>query len=405
MEDSGELEIKALAEKFLAIPKEIRLTGKDGYIHIPAIPDKFYLSEVASWLSYAPEFAVDNHVERASDYVIESKGYAPVRSINFEINTSKAGSYLVPDQDEITSLQLFEPLNINQLNNTELITNDLLRCSYSHHRFLFIALRKLHENHTAFLEILAGKLNMPLRADQNYFGDVLNMLRKLNRQLLELEEKGLYNIIPMLFSIRDHGVIMSTDLNNVFKYEVEEWGLLYSYGFSYHTSCAVLVILKEFITLHIKLYETMLGKSPWEIPANAPTTIDDRKMVFIPTGTKEKVKLIAEILELKNNESEILEDISLNPFQLMLLLRTFQDKKFIRQKIDKYQLALAYEILTGGSSSYFEKQYRTDEIDAAKLKKWSKRTPYRKAIECVSELREKISSDIVPRLSEFENLK
>ena len=32
MEDSGDLEIKALAEKFLAIPKEIRLTGKDGYI-------------------------------------------------------------------------------------------------------------------------------------------------------------------------------------------------------------------------------------------------------------------------------------------------------------------------------------------------------------------------------------
>ncbi len=406
MEDEREKEIKALNKKYLKIRKEVRLLGKDGRIHYPAVSDKFYLEEIANWLSYAAEFAPKNFKERVCDYVMESKGYDNVTGIPFDIDNSKAGSYSIPKQELITYLQLFEPLDSSQLFKIELSTKDIFRNSYSHHRFLFIALRKLHENHTAFLEILANKLNIPIRTDQNYFEDILKVLRKINRDLLELEEKGHYNIIPMLYSLRDHGVIMSTDLNNVFKYEVEEWGLLYSYGFSYQTSHAVLIILKNFFAAYIKRYETLLGKSSWEVPANAPTTVDDRKMVFIPPGTKEKVKLIAEILKLKNNKTETLEGLILNPFQIMLLLRFFQDKKFIRQKIDKYQFALAYAILTGGSASYFERQYRTDELSLTNLKKWSKKSPYESKVKpLITGLQEKITREILPELEKLEKLK
>ncbi len=406
MEDERKKEIKALSKKYLKIPKELRLLGEDGRIHLPAVPDKFYLEEVASWLSYAPEFYVENYNKRNCDYLMESKGYESITKINFDIGNSQPGRYPDPDlrNSKVSYLNLWAPMKVSQLSIPELSSKDLLKNSYSHHRFLFIALRKVQENHAAFFEILANKLNIPIRFDQNYFGDVLNVLRKINRQLLELEEKGHYNIIPMLYSLRDHGVIMSTDLNNVFKYEVEEWGLLYSYGFSYQTSHAVLVVLKKLFTLYIKRYETLLGKSSWDVPVNAPTTIDDRKVVVIPTATKEKMKLVREILGLKNDENDSLDDLVLNPFQVMLLLRAFQDKKFIRQKIDKYQLAIAYNILTGGSSAYFENQYPKDEINAVKLKKWSNKKQLKKAIECISELREKISSDILPHLSNWEKL-
>ncbi|MCX6199545.1 MAG: hypothetical protein NTY88_10045, partial [Bacteroidetes bacterium] len=60
MEDVRETEIKALAEKSLAVPKQGRLIGKDKRVQIPAVPDQFYLSEVANWLSYAKEFAPKN---------------------------------------------------------------------------------------------------------------------------------------------------------------------------------------------------------------------------------------------------------------------------------------------------------------------------------------------------------
>lgn len=43
MKDPGEKETAALAKKSLAIPKPLRLLGEDGRIHLPAVPDKFYL--------------------------------------------------------------------------------------------------------------------------------------------------------------------------------------------------------------------------------------------------------------------------------------------------------------------------------------------------------------------------
>jgi hypothetical protein len=228
MEDERKKEITALAKRYLKIRKELRLIGEDGRIHLPAVPDKFYLEEVASWISYAPEFAVENNNKRICDYTMESKGYVPITKINFDIDNSQPGGYPGIRNSKISYLDIRAPMKVSQLFELELSTKDLLKNSHSHHRFLNVALRKVQENHTGFLEILANKLNIPIRFDQNYYGDVLNVLRIVNRQLLELEEKGHYNIIPVLFSLRDHGEIMSTDLNNVFKYEFEEWGLLYS---------------------------------------------------------------------------------------------------------------------------------------------------------------------------------
>ena len=73
MEDERKKEITALAKRYLKIRKELRLIGEDGRIHLPAVPDKFYLEEVASWISYAPEFAVENNNKRICDYTMESK--------------------------------------------------------------------------------------------------------------------------------------------------------------------------------------------------------------------------------------------------------------------------------------------------------------------------------------------
>lgn len=409
MEDLREQEIKDLARKSLKVPKDFRLIAEDGKIHLPPVPDKFYFNEIATWLSHAPEFAKENAHELELDYTVESIGYDTKAEIDFDFYSSKAGVYSIPKSKTFTSVQLCAPLNIEQLLKHEFTGAEIGKHSLSHHNFLFHALRKIKENHTAFFEILAEKLEMPLRK-QTYYNDVLKVLRKINREIIELEEKQQYNIIPKLYALRDHGLLMSTDINNVFKCEIEEWGLLYTYVFSQNTSYAVFTLLKNFFARHINRYETLLGKSLSEVPDEAPKVVDDERRVLIPSGTKEKTKLLAEILKLEDNivegeEDKIAKESSLDPFQVMLLLRALQDKKCIRPKIDKYYFGLAYEILTGGSSSYFQKQYRTDEINAVKLKKWSKKAQLKKAIESVTQLKAKMLDDIIPRLTEFENIK
>lgn len=404
MEDSTEQEIKDLAKKSLKVPKDFRLIAEDGKMHLPAVPDKFYLNEIATWLSYAPEFAKENAHELELDYTIESIGYDTKVQIDFDFYSSKAGVYSIPKSKIFTFIQLWAPLNSRQLFTNEFTGKEIGKHSFSHNNFLFLALRKVKENHTGFFEILAEKLQMPLRKS-TYFSDVLQVLRKISSEILELEEKGHYNIIPKLYALRDHGLLMSTDLNNIFKYEIEEWGLLYSYGFSQNTSHAVLVYLKEFFSNYIRKYETLLGKSLSEVPDEAPKVVDDERRVLFPKGTKEKAKLVAEILGLEVKKKKEEDDKSFSPFQVMVLIRVMRDKEFIRSEIDKYHLALAYAILTGGKPSYFDRQYRKDELSVKNLKLWSKKSPYKdKVIQSIADLRVKIIDEVIPELEKLEKL-
>ncbi len=323
MEESRKQEIKDLAHKSLKVPKDFRLIAEDGKIHLPPVSDKFYFNEIATWLSNAPEFAKENAHELELDYSIESIGYDTKAEIDFDFYSSKAGVYSIPKSKTFTFIQLWAPLNFEQLLKHEFTGTEIGKHSLSHHSFLFHALRKVKENHTAFFEILAEKLNMPLRKS-TYYSDVLKVLRKINREIIELEEKGHYNIIPKLYALRDHGLLMSTDLNNVFKCEIEEWGLLYTYGFSQNTSYAVFILLKNFFARHINRYETLLGKSLSEVPDEVPKVVDDTRMVLLPTGTKDKEKLLAEILGLEDNKAEgeenkVDKEDGLEPFQVWVL--------------------------------------------------------------------------------------
>ncbi len=395
---------RQLADKFLKIPKELRLVGDDGRIHLPAVPDVFYLEEVAAWLSYATKFSERNHANRNCDYTMESIGYRPVRKIDFPINEAKPGRYNHFNNKRLTFLNLFLPLDPLHLEQLELPISDLQRCSYAHHRFLFLALRKVRENHSYFFEILSKKLDITVRTDKQYYQDVLLLLRKVLRQLLDIEEKGHYNFIPMLYSLRDHGVIMSTDLNNVFKYEVEEWGLLYSYGFSTKTSFSVLQVLKSFFSLYIKRYETLVGKSPSEFRDTAPVTTDDRKQVYIPKSTEEKMKLVAEILGLKQDKASDENKLAVEPFQFMLLLRAFKDLNFIRENVDLYKLAIAYAIMYGGSPVYFVRQFEKGDMTAKALKAWSKKSTYKAVQSDVSNLIEKLNEELIPLIQQWEKI-
>ena len=402
MNETRGSEIRALAAKFLAINKEVRLIGKDGRIQLPPVADKFYLNEIANWLSYSTSFVETNFNQLRTDYVMESKGYVPIKEIAFDLDNSSPGIYQLENQRRVTLLELYAPLNKEQLLYFVSSSANIDRNSYSHHRFLSTAIRKLQENNSAFIELLAEKLKMPIRPNEHYYNDTVKVLRKVHREILELEEKGHWNIIPMLYSLRDHGVIMSTNLNNVFKYEVEEWGLLYSYGFSSDTSYWFLVIMKNFFSRNIKRYETLLGKSPIENPRYAPEHVDDSRTITIPTGTKEKVKAVKQILGLGDSENG--EESSLTPFQTMILLRVLQEKGWIMRGIDKYQFGLAYQILTGGSSGYFEKQYRTDDLTLSNLKTWSKKKQAKKALESISVLKAKLAEEVLPYISDLEKL-
>jgi hypothetical protein len=407
-------EIISAMDKFLPIPKQQRLISADGKIHLPAVPDRFYLSEVAKWLSFSEEFAKRNSKNRKSDYTIESRTYEPLKEVAFALDESPPGVYTLPGQDRVTLMELYQPLDKELILNSELVGVQNITYSYSHHRFLNSTIRKVQENQGAFISILSDVMKHPLGDGAHYYSDALNLLRKIHRSLLKLEEEGLYNIIPMLFALRDHGALMAFDLNEVFKYEIEEWGLLYSYGFSSHTSYNFLVLIKDFIARSIRQYEQLLNKTPSDISYSAPQVTDDSKQFFIPPDTKGKVALIRKILNLEvatnsskkaSNSEEQNEALELTPFQIMVLLRAMQDKGFLKSKIEKYQFALAYHIITGSGPSYFERQFETGELTLARLKRWSKKKLNKAVHQSIKELEEKLANEIIPYLKKLLDLK
>lgn len=403
--DAREKEIQALSKKYLAINKHVRLLGKDGVIQIPFIPDKFYLDEIAGWLANAKDFAPHNFNEMKADYVIESIGYDIVKEANFEVNDHVPGVYPQKSRKNVTLIEIYTALSEEQLLIADRYQHELDKTSFSHHRFLSKALNKISGNHYDFVAALSEKTGMPIRTGSHYYPDCLNLIRKVHSDLLHLEEKGYYDIIPQLYSLRDHGVIMASHLSEVFKYEVEEWGLLYTYGYSHATSHAFLIIIKEFLRTLIKRFETLIAKSPAAAFPEAPEQLNNDKFVLIPTDTKGKVKLIKTILGV--DEGEVKEEnkaLNAEPFQIMILLRALQETGIIKKNIDKFHFALAYQILTGGSASYFEKQYITDKLTSANLKQLCKQKQSKKVKEQIALLKELLSNDVTGFLNELENL-
>ena len=161
--------------------------------------------------------------------------------------------------------------------------------------------------------------------------------------------------------------------------------------------------MQTFITRQIDKYEWLLSNSSEPTSKEAPVTLNESKWMLVPSDYRGKWKAIRKILELSEDNMED-ANLRIDPFQIMILLRAFQETGMIKKKIDKGEFALAYQILTGGSASYFELQYKTEELTAVNLKKICKIRQAKKAKAQIILLKDLLGKDVINYLSNLERI-
>ncbi len=410
--NAEEKRIQELAKHYLKIPKEFRLLNKDGYAEIPAVPSLFYINELTDWLIFGPEFAGRNSViKRDKDLVMESVTYRPVNTVklDFSLNERPPGVYPVK-KNNIEHIALFVPLTFEDLSNGFFPVDVINQKSFSHYKFLTILLSEAYNNHNLFMNCLAEKMKMPLREDF-FFQDAIYCLRKTQMALLDIEEKGNYNIIPMLYGLRDHGFLMCWNPGEIEKYEVAEWGLLYSYGFSQNTSQAFLMHLKKYISNLINRYEQLMMKQSLPTNENYKTSISKGLPLKQQNSTKERVKAILELLRLNENDEDEDSEMrgnqksKLNSLQFRLMLKCLEKTGVINKQTKKHELGIAYSILSGYTFSYFDKYYQTTNItDIGELKKFMKSFDKKQTDLEIKELKSLITEDLLRELDVIHSL-
>jgi len=99
--DPETIRLEALAKEKLKIPKAMRLTGPDGYVSLPAVPDMFYLNELVVWLLDAIEPKAESMIEKGDyeyDSTIEAIGYERIKKFPSSIRHLSVGMHSIKKQ-------------------------------------------------------------------------------------------------------------------------------------------------------------------------------------------------------------------------------------------------------------------------------------------------------------------
>lgn len=475
METSEKERLRQLAKEILKIPKEIRLTGKDGFIHLPAVPDLFYINEAVVWIMHACKPDRKNLIRSGDydyDYTLESKGYSRIKQLPGDIGTLGTGRYIIENSGRMTSVEIYKGLNEDQIFKPNLELNEYLDYSFSHQRFLYRMLNRLYNHSGIFISVLAARLGVPIKTTDEFYRIALHCLSVVQTALQNRELQGNFRI-PELYGLRDHGVLMSYSLNEVFQFENEEWGLLYTYRFSKTTSYHFLNALKVFLSLLTKRYESLViseGQKSSHLPDSNEKVVDrvtamlktidqkstqrenlseknmddklatnfekmkrevvkvsksrekkildsmdhlarlieqsatekeDNSLIRKPETTTDKTNLILELLAIPRKESyENYNEADV--ISTMILFKAFSENGVFTPKLLKYQLGIAYHILTGNSYLSFEKRFPMKEINTDVLKKlYNSPTSKKKAIAALDKLIKTLQSNIIPYLEKL----
>ena len=397
--DPEKTRLLSLAKAKLKINKQQRLVADDGYIHIPDVPDLFYICELVIWLVDDIIPNNEHKIQKGNshfDCTIESIGYERLKSIP-QSWISTLGIHNIGKGNKQIQAEAYLPLTWEQLQEDELMGNELDRHSFSHHRFLKTVLDSAYRDRDSFVALLAEYLGGPIRSQDDMYADSLKVLRLLQNNLLNYEMEASFRI-PDLYAKRDHGVLMSFTLSEVNRFENEEWGLLYTYRFSQQTSNNFLQIIKAFVSNLIERYEKleMQQRKP-SLPKVAPEKLDTMRKA------KDKASLILEILdsegeELNSDAEGTGYNIDMNSYAIMILLNVLSQIKVFNSTLKVWRLGLAYHILTGYSYNSFNRYYQRGELDRKKLGKLTGKTNSKAGKAAVLELKKILESKALPLL-------
>lgn len=190
---------------------------KQPIAEIPEVDSGFYIDEFLRWLSedFNRTLATD---KIDTDYSTEHKDWP--RLI-----------------DSVPKTTLWEPLIKQDLSIAPRTTMNMeeRNISITHWSFLIQTLSAIKQNFELFISQYASfvQLTKLLTSSKNniYEGEII-LIKQLSDTLLSRKNDETKQLIPRLYHYRDHGYLMSVNLENVDKMDIKTGELVFEYGFS-----------------------------------------------------------------------------------------------------------------------------------------------------------------------------